>query len=331
MVTSCGASSSNSAVARWTASSVRIGSTGNGRPTRASTARSTSTVKQRRLNVRRARTAACSCAAVNRPVARARTIARAASAKVRADVTCRAPTGSASIAVVSCSSRAATSALDSMYRTLVTAVRTGRAVAPGFRGDRRRAVLRFATVAVDQFGGGATGQPDVGPILERVAGFNGRMENARRNQLVPAASARASRSSSRRHQFGNHAAVGRDRNSLASLDAPDVTAQIVLQLADASFHSPYNIATCGHTCKVCTSDLDRRGNGGRELLPSCHNIATTAAESRGSEGIRADDLKPRNSLGGVKFSPEVHAINHLQSGDRRVRIPASPPVIFQNP
>lgn len=261
MVTSCGGSSSSSAVARWTASSVRIGSTGNGRPTRASTALSTSRVKQRRLNVRSARMAACSCKAANRPVARARTIARAASAKVRADVTSRTSTGSALIAVVSCSSRAATSALDSMYRTLVTSTASGRAIAPSFRGDRRRAVLRFATVAVDQFGGGATRQPDVGPILEGVAGFNGRVKNALRNELVPTASARTSRSTSRRHQLGNHAPVGRDRNSLASLDAADVAAQIVLQLTDASFHSPYNIATCGHTCKVRPGNYSPASSG----------------------------------------------------------------------
>lgn len=43
MVTSCGGSPSNSAVARCTASSVRIGSTGNGRRTRASTASVTAT------------------------------------------------------------------------------------------------------------------------------------------------------------------------------------------------------------------------------------------------------------------------------------------------
>ncbi len=52
IVTTCGASPSSSIVARCTASSVRIGSMGNGRRTRASTAWSTSRMKQRRSNGR---------------------------------------------------------------------------------------------------------------------------------------------------------------------------------------------------------------------------------------------------------------------------------------
>ena len=113
IVTTCGASPSRSAVARCTASSVRIGSTGNGRRTRSRTSRSTSRMKQRRSNVRRARMAACSSAGVSRPAARARMIARPASATSSADVTCCVPAG-AFRAAGSCSSNAATSALDSM-------------------------------------------------------------------------------------------------------------------------------------------------------------------------------------------------------------------------
>ena len=184
MVTSCGASPSSSVVARCTASSVRIGSTGNGRRTRASTARSTSRMKQRRSKVRRARTAACSSSAVNRPVARARMIARPASARVRADVTCCVPTGGGFMAAVSCSNSAATSALDSMYRMLAAGSFGPASTRGCLRAERRRGALRFATIAVDQFGGraraaaGCPASPRTGHRL-RLAGGECRPQRAR--------------------------------------------------------------------------------------------------------------------------------------------------------
>ncbi len=247
MVTSCGTSPSSSVVARCTASSVRIGSTGKGRRTRASTARSTSRMKQRRSKVRRARTAAGSCSAVNRPVARARMIARPASARVRADVTCWVPAGGRFMAAVSCSNSAATSALDSMYQTLAPAALDRRARVAVFRVGRRRGTLRFATIAVDQFGGGARRQPDVRPVLERVTGFHWRVENAGRNELVPPTSGRNAGAASWRHEFGDHTPVGGDRNPLTCFDSADVSTQVVFQLSDAGLHV-MNIATCGHIC-----------------------------------------------------------------------------------
>jgi hypothetical protein len=70
-------------------------------------------MKQRRSKACKARTAACSSAAVKRAAARARMIARPASASVNADVTYRVPRGSGFKTAASCSNSAATSALDS--------------------------------------------------------------------------------------------------------------------------------------------------------------------------------------------------------------------------
>lgn len=190
MVTTCGASPSSSMVARCAASSVRIASTGYGRRTRASTVRSTSRMKQRRSKVCKARTAACSSAAVNRAVARARMIARPASAKVSADVTRSVPGDNGFMAVVSRSSRAATSARDSMYRIVAAGALGRRARVAAFGPGPRREALRVATIAVNQFSGGARWQPDVGPVLERITSFNGRMEEAGRHQFVPPGFAR---------------------------------------------------------------------------------------------------------------------------------------------
>ena len=248
ILTSCGASPSSSVVARCTASSVRIGSTGNGRRTRASTARSTSTMKQRRSKVRRPRTAACSSAGVNRPVARARMIARPASARVRADVTCCVPAGAFRTAR-SCSNSAATSALDSTNRIPAAAALGRPAGVPVFRVERRRGTLRFATIAVDQFSGGSRRQPDIRPVLERVTSFHGRMENAGRNELFPPASGRRAAPSSWRHELGDNASVSGHRNPLTCFDSPDVAAQVVSELSDTGLHLT-NIATCGHICKL---------------------------------------------------------------------------------
>src|SRR5439155_20168251 len=184
----------------------------------------------------------------NRPVARARMIARPASARVRADVTCCVPSGSGFMTAVSCSNSAATSALDSMYRMLArTAVVGRRACMPVFRRERRRPALRFATIAVDQFSGGARRQPDVGPVLERVTRFHRRVENPGRYELVPAASGRSADTASWRNEFGDDSPVSGDRNPLACFNSADVAAQVVFELSDAGLHF-MNIATCGHIC-----------------------------------------------------------------------------------
>ena len=100
----------------------------------------------------RARTAACSSSAVSRAAARARRMARAVSAIVNADVTFRPRARTDFKASESCSSSAATSALDSMYRApVVSAVECG------------ALALRFATIGVNQLGGSSRRKPDVRP------------------------------------------------------------------------------------------------------------------------------------------------------------------------
>jgi hypothetical protein len=221
---------------------------GNGRRTRVSTARSTSSMKQRRSKVRRARTAACSCAGVNRPVARARMIARPASARVRAEVTSCVPAGNGFKAAVSCSSSAATSALDSMYRMLAATALSLGARPADVRAERRRGTLRFATIAVDQCSGGARRQPDVRPVLERVTSFHGRVKNAGCDELLPPPVRGRASTLPWRHELGHNTPVGGHQDPLACFNAPDVAAQVVFQLSNAGLHRT-NIAICGHIGK----------------------------------------------------------------------------------
>lgn len=98
-------------------------------------------------------------------------IARPASDSVNTDVTCRVPAGSRLVTAVSCSRSAATRALDSTYLTCVVVVARGRELVTALDDGRLFAALGFATVRVNEFGGRATRQADVRPILERVAGL----------------------------------------------------------------------------------------------------------------------------------------------------------------
>ena len=148
-VMSCGGSPSNSAVARWTASSVRIGSTGNGRHARASTASVTATTSQRRRNPCSQRSPARSSAGVKRPATRAPTRAREASVNVRADVMRRRRPRNTLRATASCSRSAASKALVSTYLdvgavALVVLAANGRRVP-------RRADLSRATARHDRY------------------------------------------------------------------------------------------------------------------------------------------------------------------------------------
>jgi hypothetical protein len=101
------------------------------------------------------------------------------------------------------------------------------------RVERRPGALRFATIAVDQFSGGAPWQPDVRPVLEWVASFHRGVQNAGRDELVPPASTRSAGIVPRRNEFGDHPPVGGDRNPLACFNSADVSAQVVFELADA--------------------------------------------------------------------------------------------------
>jgi hypothetical protein len=257
MVTNGGGSPSSSAVARWTASGVRIGSMGNGRTTRASTVSGTPTTKHRRAKTRSPRTAARSCAGARRPLVRARTIARPASASVSADVTCRPLACSACRTPTSPSRSAARRALDSMYRMAVTAASAGRRGPARGRAGRPGRRLRFATIALDQFGSGSARQPDVRPLFQRVAGLDGRANHPLGNELVESASTARSRCRARGNKLGDHAAMSRDGHSLARFDASYVATEVVLQFADARRGHILIIATCSHIHKLADMTPER--------------------------------------------------------------------------
>ena len=201
-----GPSPSSSAVARWTASSVGIGSSGNGRRTRSSTARSTSRIKQRRANIRRARTAACSSSAMRRPVARARMMARPACASVRADVTCCAPRGI--FFSLRCRAQAARRPERSTACTALSSGRPwGRSDGPQPSCGRNGAVEHYASPRSASISccGRTRRQADIGPVLERVATLHRRMKNTAGNELVPS----TSRTTARRRSRGTSSATTR--------------------------------------------------------------------------------------------------------------------------
>ena len=116
-------------------------------------------------------------------------------------------------------------------------------------------VLRFATVAIDQRGGRARRKPDVRPVFERIAVLRGRLNNACRDQLVIPTAPRL-RPECWGYQLGHDASVRRHRDALSGFDSTDVSAQVVLQLPNASFHSS-SIATCGHICLAPVNARDR--------------------------------------------------------------------------
>ena len=171
-------------------------------------------------------------------------MARPASARVRADVTCRVPAGDGFKTACHAPTVLPRARSTPRIECSLRRSRAGTRVAV-FRGARRAAELRFATIAIDQFGRGPPRQPDVRPILERVASFHRGVEDAGRNEFVPSASGRRAGTMSRRNEFGDHAPVGGHRNPLACFDAADVAAQVVFELSDTGLHA-LNIATCGH-------------------------------------------------------------------------------------
>ena len=181
--------------------------------------------------------AAFSSSAVRRPVTRARMMARPASARVRAEVTCCVPRGIFFMTAASRSSSAATRALDSMYRTLAW-VAMGPVGRPGaaFGAERCRRALRFATIGVDEFRGRTRRQADVGPVLERVARLRRRVENAGGNELVPSTSGGLARRRSWRHEFSDDAPMSGHRNPLSRFNASNISAQVVPELANSRLH-----------------------------------------------------------------------------------------------
>ena len=120
-------------------------------------------------NRRSARTADRSCSAVSRAVARARRVARAASAIVSAEVTLRPLVLTDFSASASRSSSAATGALDAMYRIPVVSAPEAGAL-----------VLRLATIGVDQFGGSSR-KANIRPSFCWVTGFDRWTDHLGRN------------------------------------------------------------------------------------------------------------------------------------------------------
>lgn len=92
--------------------------------------------------------------------------------------------------------------------------------------------LRVATIGVKQPGGGSSRKPDGRPPCCRVTGFEWWANHSGGDELVEAAE-RALRRCTWRDQLRDHAAMSRDRNTLAGLNPPNVAAQVVFEFADA--------------------------------------------------------------------------------------------------
>ena len=156
-------------------------------------------------------------------------MARAASASVSADAIRRPLLRTAVRASMSRSSSAATNALDSMYRIPARALASAvpAAAREGLRPGRR---LDFATIVVNQLGGGSSRKCNVRPVFGRVAGFQG-------GRITPEATRSSKRLGvpfvlTRRDKLRNHPAMCRDRDTFARLNTPNVAAQIVFQFAN---------------------------------------------------------------------------------------------------
>lgn len=134
---------------------------------------------------------------------------RAVSAIVNADVTVRPRVRIDFSASASCSSSAATRALDSMYRTPASSAAEGAALAQ-----------RFATIGVDQVGGSSRGKPNVRPPFCRVTAFDWRANHSGGNEFVETAR-RALRPGTRRDQLCDYTAMSRDRNTFPGLNPPN--------------------------------------------------------------------------------------------------------------
>jgi hypothetical protein len=116
---------------------------------------------------------------------------------------------------------AATNALDSMYRTpAVPAVECG------------TSALRFAAFGVNQLGGSSRRKPDVRPPFCRVTGFDWGANHPGGDELVKAPG-RAFRHRAGLDKLSDHAAMSRDRDTLASLNPANVAAQVVFEVAYA--------------------------------------------------------------------------------------------------
>jgi hypothetical protein len=220
IVTSWGVSPSNSAVARCRASKVRSGSTGKGRPARASTASVMATTSQRRLKACSQRSALRSSAGVKRCATRARTSARVASANVRADVIRRRLSRRELRAAASCSSRAASRALVSTYLNVVDSVFDAVERRPERRADC--VPLRLATIAINQLSNRTTRNANVRPLQRNLSVLCCRHDNASGYEFLVPASPPCSRT--RRNELRDHTPVSGNRHAFTGLNLPYVVA-----------------------------------------------------------------------------------------------------------
>jgi hypothetical protein len=102
------------------------------------------------------------------------------------------------------------------------------------RGGRRGLLLRFATISVDEFGGGSTRQPNIRPILRGIARFKRGTDYAGRYELFETAPTAGLRRGSGRNELGYDPAMSGDGDALARLDSANIAAEIVFQIANAS-------------------------------------------------------------------------------------------------
>src|SRR6266850_5701311 len=94
------------------------------------------------------------------------------------------------------------------------------AVSAGRTGERegRPGRLRFATVLIDQVGDSSSREPDLRPLFERIAGFEGRTNHTIGDELIEATSPTPFRCRAWGDELGDHAPVCRDRDTLAGLN-----------------------------------------------------------------------------------------------------------------
>src|SRR6185369_4963332 len=245
-------------------------------------------------------------------------MARPASASVKADVTRRVPAGSRLMTSVSCSRRAATSALDSTYCTC------GAATPPRERmvaADRERPVvaLGFATICVDQCRCCTARQADVRPILEGIAGLQGRAESPNRQEFVPATPVRLT-SRLWRDQIGDDSPMRGNRNPFAGFYAAYVSAQVVLQLPDADSSHVGIMATCGLKARAPSiGSVWPFGGYSSSRSPRQLHVVAEAERERGSKSVlreRARGGAWRRRVLILRYADQSDRCRHRRVADR---------------
>ena len=130
--------------------------------------------------------------------------------------------------------------------------------------------LRFATIGVNQFGGGSSRKSDIRPSFCRVTGFERRTNHARGDELVEAAW-RAPGFRARRNELRDDSAMRGDRNTFACLNPPYVAAQVVFELTNACrCHRSNYSHMWPHQQAGCADHL----HGGDESGSNCDTVVS---------------------------------------------------------